>query len=47
MTRFVDGLQQGKAPELAMQAAQLETIKNYRGRPEDVGELHDHRQAID
>ncbi len=33
MTRFVAGLQQGKAPELAMQAAQLETIKNYPNDP--------------
>lgn len=33
MTRFVAGLQQGKAPELAMQAAQLETIKNYPDDP--------------
>jgi CHAT domain-containing protein len=33
MTRFVDGLQQGKTPELAMQAAQLETIKNYPNDP--------------
>ena len=33
MTRFVAGLQQGKAPELAMQAAQLATIKNYPNDP--------------
>jgi CHAT domain len=33
MTRFVAGLQQGKSPELAMQAAQLETIKNYPNDP--------------
>jgi CHAT domain-containing protein len=33
MTRFVTGLQQGKAPELAMQAAQLATIKNYPDDP--------------
>ena len=33
MTRFVAGLQQGKAPELAMQAVQLETIKNYPNDP--------------
>ena len=33
MTRFVAGLQQGKAPELAMQAAQLQTIKNYPNDP--------------
>jgi|GEM_PF-1886587 len=33
MTRFVTGLKQGKAPELAMQAAQLETIKNYPNDP--------------
>ena len=33
MTRFVAGLQQGKAPELAMQAAQLATIKNYPDDP--------------
>ncbi len=33
MTRFVTGLKQGKAPELAMQAAQLETIKDYPNDP--------------
>ena len=33
MTRFVTGLKQGKAPELAMQAAQLETIKDYPHDP--------------
>ena len=33
MTRFVAGLQQGKSPELAMQAAQLETIRNYPNDP--------------
>ncbi len=33
MTRFVAGLQQGKSPELAMQAAQLQTIKNYPNDP--------------
>ena len=33
MTRFVAGLQQGQVPELAMQAAQLETIKNYPDDP--------------
>jgi hypothetical protein len=33
MTRFAAGLQQGKAPELAMQAAQLETIKDYPNDP--------------
>jgi hypothetical protein len=33
MTRFVAGLQQGKAPELAMQAAQLATIRNYPDDP--------------
>ena len=33
MTRFVAGLQQGKTPELAMQAAQLATIKNYPNDP--------------
>ena len=33
MTRFVAGLKQGKVPELAMQAAQLETIKNYPNDP--------------
>ncbi len=33
MTRFVTGLKQGKVPELAMQAAQLETIKNYPNDP--------------
>ena len=33
MTRFVAGLQQGKAPELAMQAAQLATIRNYPNDP--------------
>jgi len=33
MTRFVAGLQQGKAPELAMQAAQLETLKDYPNNP--------------
>jgi hypothetical protein len=33
MTRFVAGLKQGKAPELAMQAAQLETIKDYPNDP--------------
>ncbi len=33
MTRFVTQLQKGMAPELAMQAAQLETIKNYPDDP--------------
>jgi CHAT domain-containing protein len=33
MTRFVAGLKQGKVPELAMQAAQLETIKDYPDDP--------------
>jgi CHAT domain-containing protein len=33
MTRFVAGLKQGMVPELAMQAAQLETIKNYPNDP--------------
>jgi CHAT domain-containing protein len=33
MTRFVAGLKQGKVPELAMQAAQLETIRNYPNDP--------------
>jgi len=33
MTRFVAGLKQGKVPELAMQAAQLDTIKNYPHDP--------------
>jgi CHAT domain len=33
MTRFVTGLKQGKIPELAMQAAQLETIRNYPNDP--------------
>jgi CHAT domain len=33
MTRFVAGLQQGKAPELAMQSAQLATIRNYPDDP--------------
>ena len=33
MTRFVAGLKQGKLPETAMQAAQLETIRNYPDDP--------------
>ena len=33
MTRFVAGLKQGKVPEVAMQAAQLETIRNYPNDP--------------
>ncbi len=33
MKNFVGGLKQGKVPELAMQAAQLETIKKYPDDP--------------
>jgi hypothetical protein len=33
MTRFVAGLKQGMVPERAMQAAQLETIKDYPNDP--------------
>jgi CHAT domain-containing protein len=33
MTRFVAGLKDNKVPELAMRAAQLETIKDYPNNP--------------
>jgi CHAT domain-containing protein len=33
MTRFVAGLKQGQLPEAAMQAAQLQTIRNYPDDP--------------
>jgi len=58
MTRFATQLQKGMAPELAMQAAQLETIKNYPddpkmwasftiiGKPANVNGPVEQRQAL-